>query len=200
MSGIRISLAKGRAKPAPERGDSVFKMGQVPILSRFFVRARIRGREKAISKIAQRLENMVTDERQRIENVIKAAERTDIHSVVRDARALREKLEDASCVKPEFEKIAEEVEVERKPSRPPKRVPLNILCIKAIAKDVFGKDQTTGMVEGKGAAQEFKRDELNVYLRKCVDSGGRVSISAAIVDALTGGAKKSDVDIEVKEA
>lgn len=198
--GIKTSLARGKKPSVSEpQPDSVFKLGAaIPIFSRLFVGGRIRSRESSISKISRRLEKMVTTEKGKIEKVISAAERTDIHSLVQRARSLRDKLEDAACSKVKFRETEEEEEAAA-PGRPKKVVPLNILCVKAIAREVFGKAQTTGMVSGKGAAQEFKRDDLNIYLKKCVADHGKVKISAAVVDALTGGAKKADVEVDVEE-
>lgn len=202
LKGVRTSLARGPKSTVQVPDDSVFKMGAaIPIVSRLFMGQRIRHREAAIRKIGSRLKEMVAKEEGKIEKVIAAAEKTDLHSVVQRARSLRDKLEDAACAKVKFtESEEEEAESEGKPGRPKKVkvIPINQLCIKAIAKDLFDKDQTTGMVTGKGSGQEFKRDDLNVYVKKCVDGKGKTTIPAAVVDAITGGAKTGDVEIEVE--
>lgn len=197
--GLRTSLGRGRKSTVHEpSGDSVFKLGAaVPIFSRLFVGGRIKSREGSIRKIGSRLEKMVTVEKGKIEKVIAAAERTDIHSLVQRARSLRDKLENAACSKVKFVGTEDEEGEAPAPGRPPKPKPIQVICAKAIARDVLGKDQTTGMVTGKGATQKFKRMDLQVYLEKCVQGGGKVTIAAAVVDALTAGAKKTDVEIDV---
>lgn len=197
--GIKTSLARGRSSSAPDSTDSVLRLGvAIPIVSRVLVGTRIRMRESAISKLGLRISKIVDKEKAKVEKVVAAAERTDIHSLVNRARSLRDKLEDAACAKLKFPEIDEEEGEARKPGRPKKAKPLNILCIKAIAKGIFDKDETTGMVKGKDASQTFKRDDLNVYLRKCVDQGGRVKITGAVVDSLTDGQKTGDVEIKVE--
>lgn len=195
--GIRISLSKGRAKPAPEEASSVFRLGIViPVISRVIIGARIRSREKAISKLGRRISSMVDKEKAKVENVVSAAEQTDIHSIIQRARALREKLEDAACAKVKFPEAGEKVEDAIKPVKPPKIEPLNILCIRAIARVLFDKDYTTGMVSGEGSEQRFRRSDLNIVLDKCVEQEGRLKVPADIVQSLTSGAKKVDLEID----
>lgn len=194
------ALSPVKAKTSTLPDDSVFKLGlSIPIISRFFLNSRISGREKAIKKLGNRIEKLVTAERQKVERVIDIARRTDIKSVYDRALALEGRLEDASCVKPKFSEEDEASDESPKAARHKKVDPLNIRCIHAISRGLFDNDQTTGRVSGKGSAQRFKRDELNVYLDKCIQGGGRVKITGPIVDSLTDGAKTTDIQVEIED-
>jgi hypothetical protein len=202
VRGVRTSLEQnGKPMIRNSASGSVLRLGvTIPLVTRFFVGRRIKSRESAISKIGHRLSQMVTAEKGKIEKVIAAAERTDIHSLVDRARSLQDKLEEAACVKVKFRETEEDEEPGRpsKPARVPKKEPANILCIKAIAKELFGKDETTGLVTGRDDAQRFKhkRGGLNPHVEECMKSG-RTTIPAVLVDVLTSGAKKTDVEINV---
>lgn len=98
--GLSNPTPNGKGKPEPKA--SVRSVGAIPVVTRFFANMRIRNRQKSIDKIGNRIEDLVTKERHKVEQVIKAAEKTDIHKVIMDARALRDRLEEAACAKVKF--------------------------------------------------------------------------------------------------
>lgn len=193
--GLTTPLSRGKESSV----HTVSKLGAaIPIFSRLWTSTRIKSREGSISKLGRRLDKMVSKEMIKVDKVIAAAEKTDIHSVVERARSLRNKLEDAACAKVKFRETAEEAEEEAaKPGRPPKKEPLSNLCIRAIADKLFGK-APTGMTKGKmkeGTAS-FSDPDLQNQLERCVSAGGKIKISAVTVKLLTAGAKDTDVEID----
>ncbi|MGH9391171.1 MAG: hypothetical protein ACRD1Z_16270, partial [Vicinamibacteria bacterium] len=114
-SGLRTSLTRGRKLPVTEpSSESVFRLGGIPIVDRWLANQRIRGRQQSIKKIGDKVEKMVSKERQKIESVIDFARRTDIRTVHDSAIALRDKLEKAACVKLKFKEVEEDEEAEVK--------------------------------------------------------------------------------------
>jgi len=77
-------------------------MGTIPIVSKLFVGLRIRGASKAINKLEDKIESMVGKARQKVDSIVAAAKKTDSARLIEDAKKLQDRLEEASCVEPEF--------------------------------------------------------------------------------------------------
>jgi hypothetical protein len=88
--------------PGPAAGHSARRMGTIPIVSKIFVGLRIRGAAKAINKLEDKIENMVGKQRQKVDSIVAAAKKTDSARLIEDAKKLQDRLEEASCVEPEF--------------------------------------------------------------------------------------------------
>ena len=97
--------SKGLRNPTPgsPTGPSVKRMGaNIPIVSKLFVGLRIRGAKKAIDKLENQIENNVGKIRQKVDDIVAAAKRTDSARLIEDAKKLQDRLEEASCVEPKF--------------------------------------------------------------------------------------------------
>ena len=77
-------------------------LGKIPILSKYLVSLRIRGAKKSISKVRDRIKNIVEKQRQKVDQIVAAANNTDSARIITEANELRRLLEDAACVEVEF--------------------------------------------------------------------------------------------------
>ena len=94
--------------PGPAPAHSARRMGTIPIVSKLFVGLRIRGAEKAINKLEDKIENMVGKARQKVDAVVAAAKKTDSANLIEKAKKLQDRLEEASCVEPEFRESSDD--------------------------------------------------------------------------------------------
>lgn len=96
---------KGLRNPTPGQatGPSVKRMGvNIPFVSKLFVGMRIRGAKKAIKKLEDQIENNVSKVRQKVDDIVAAAKKTDSAHLIDEAKQLQNRLEEAACVEPEF--------------------------------------------------------------------------------------------------
>lgn len=102
VKGIQApSPVAGKAAPAGKK-SSVNRIGNIPIISKVFVGLRIRGAKKGISKLENKIENMVGKYRQKVDSIVAAAKKTDSARLIDEAKQLQDRLEEAACVEPEF--------------------------------------------------------------------------------------------------
>ena len=136
------------------------KLGQVPVLSKFFVRLRISSARKSVTKLGEKIENQVLEQRNKIQAVIDAAERTDSANLIRQANELKDKLEDAACVDVEFEKgeAADIVDTKAKKD-------IHKKCVEAVTT------KTRGSPKKKPGPGGWTPDESRLF-RECEDKGG----------------------------
>jgi len=88
--------------PGPAPTHSARRMGAIPVVSKLFVGLRIKGADKAINKLEDKIENMVGKARQKVDSIVAAAKKTDSANLIERAKKLQERLEEASCIEPEF--------------------------------------------------------------------------------------------------
>lgn len=96
---------KGLRNPTPGQatGPSVKRMGvNIPFVSKLFVGMRIRGAKKAIDKLENKIENNVAKVRQKVDDIVAAAKKTDSAHLIDEAKKLQDRLEEAACVEPKF--------------------------------------------------------------------------------------------------
>src|SRR6185369_2002310 len=93
---------RGISNPPPGGKVPAGRVGNVPILSKLFVRLRIKGAEKAITKLENKIENSVSKQRQKVDSIVAAAKKTDSASLIDAAHRLQARLEEAACVAPDF--------------------------------------------------------------------------------------------------
>jgi hypothetical protein len=86
---------------------SVNSMGQIPLLSKFFVKSRIKSAKRGIAKTRDKVERLISAQRQKVDSVVAAAKRTDSATLIHEAQALQEDLEGAACVDVDFKEEGE---------------------------------------------------------------------------------------------
>lgn len=185
MTWLKNGLAP--ISPLPKSGEvaSSYRIGQVPIVSKFIVRLRIRRADRAIRKFEEMVATRKAKLLARVKDVIKDAERTDSHKIITDARSLEDKL-DKVCPKVrrrprEFDEIEKKVTSPAaeplEPPEPPPELTLQEKCERAVLVAVGrsrGPDEQGRIfaeTRGRGV-----RPEHQLIIDACVRDGGKVTI------------------------
>ena len=139
------------------------KLGQIPILSKYFVRLRIQGAKKSIRKAGNRISDLVEKQRKKIDEIVAAANRTDSARLINEAKALRNDLEKVSCVKVKFRE--EPITGAPKRVSAPSTDDVSSECIEAVTIKTRGR---VIMHPGRGGWS----DEERRLFKECEEKGG----------------------------
>lgn len=129
-SGLR-NVTPGASTPHSAR-----RIGNIPIVSKFFVKMRISSAEKAINKLEEGIKIKVEKARSKVDSIVAAAKKTDSANLIEKAKGLQDRLERASCQEPDFAESDGEGGGGGRSSAKPKLSPaqkqeIKIKCVKA---------------------------------------------------------------------
>jgi hypothetical protein len=152
--------------PGPGQSHSARRMGTIPFISKAFVGLRIRGAEKLINKLEDKVETMVGKARQKVDSIVAAAKKTDSAALIEKAKGLQDRLEKASCVEPEFREGGDDKGGGRAPSlTAQEKHEIKIKCIRG-ANSAAGVLWKSGTGHGGDAKYPTWKDAYDVCFKE----------------------------------